>query len=461
MWKKSLRARLTLYIVLPVMVALLAIGAVGFKSAYDEAREIYDTELSHIAALMLSLLQAEDMEEAKHIRPQETDEMAEADIVDLGGDFENTGDGHDRELAFRIWKNKKLLFYSKKAANFGAERTMAGFSNQEIDGKQWRLYVLPDAIEGYTLEVAQRLKIRNALITKVLETIFSPLVLLLPVIFLLTWIGLRTGLKPLLSVSEAVKRRSALDLTPLPVSGTLSEIKPLVNSINGLLANLDYAIRKEQRFTDFAAHELRTPIAIFKTQAQTALKATNETERQTILEAQVQAADRATDMVDQLLTLARLEHTDIPIEALSLGDIVKELVDERMPLAGQKHLVLRFDRQSGASIHGNRQLLTIITSNLIDNAIKYTPVGGEIVVTLLASGDLFTLSVCDTGPGIPESSLPFVTERFFRVSRHQQPGAGLGLTIVKRATEIIGASLILRNRSDRSGLESIIQLPAS
>lgn len=462
MWKKSLKARLTIYVVLPVMLALLVIGGVGFYSAYNEAQEIYDSELSHVASLMLSLLRAEDQEEAKHNRTaDDDDERVNPDIIELGSDFDDTSQRHERQLAFRIWKGSKLLFYSRKAANFGEEHVIAGFSDQEIEGKEWRFYVLPDAKSGYTLEVAQKSKVRTLLITKVLTTIFSPLILLLPIVLIVVWVGLRAGLKPLLAVSDAVKRRSALDLTPLPTCHSLTEITPLIDSINGLLANLDYALKKEQRFTDFAAHELRTPIAIFKTQAQTALKATDDVQRRMILEAQVQAADRATNMVDQLLTLARLEHTDIPTETLSLSDIAQEIVQERLPLAEQKQVALSFEQKTPIFIHGNKELLTIILSNLIDNAIKYTPAHGEVTVSVSAEGNTAILCVSDTGPGIPEDKLPHVTERFYRVFRHQQPGAGLGLTIVKRAADIMGATLILRNKSTGRGLESILQFPTA
>ena len=355
------------------MLALLVVGGIGFYTAYNEAEEIYDSELSHVANLMFSLLRAEDEEEAKHNHADDNDEKINPDVTELGSDFDNTGQRHERRLAFRIWRNGKLLFYSKRSIDFGQERVTAGFSDQDINGRQWRFYVLPDIKSGYTLEVAQRLEIRTLLITKFLGTIFSPLLLLLPIVLFVTWIGLKVGLKPLLAVSEAVKCRSSLDLAPLPTCQTLAEISPLVDAINGLLANLDYALKKERRFTDFAAHELRTPIAIFKTQAQTALKSTDEHERRMILEAQVQAADRATNMVDQLLTLARLEHTDIPTTTLSLGDIAQAIMAQRFPLAEQKKITLQFEQESPVFVHGNNELLAIMLSNLIDNAIKYTP----------------------------------------------------------------------------------------
>jgi len=461
LWKKSLKSRLTLYVVLPVVLALLVIGGTGFYSAYNEAQEIYDSELSHVADLMLALLSAEDEEEAKQGHADDDDAQVNPDIVELGNDFDNTGQSHDRQIAFRIWRNGKLLFYSREAANFGEEHTTAGFSDLKLNGKKWRFYALPDVKTGYTLEIAQKSKARNVLIMEVLSSIFSPLILLLPIILILTWVGLRAGLKPLLAVSYAVKSRSALDLTPITTWRTVNEITPLIDAINGLLANLDYALKKERRFTDFAAHELRTPIAIFKTQAQTALKATDDAQRRMILEAQVQAADRATNMVDQLLTLARLEHTDIPTKKLSLGEIARELTAERLPFAEQKHITLRCEQQNSVFVHSNRELLTIMLSNLIDNAIKYTPAQGEVSVKISAESGAAVFCVSDTGPGIPEDQLPYVTERFYRVSRHQQPGAGLGLTIVKRAAEIIGATLILQNKEVGVGLESILRFPVS
>lgn len=435
------------------MVALLAIGGVGFYSAYNEAQEIYDTELSHVSELMLSLLLAEDKEEAKHGNIDNDETKIAGDIIELGNDFEETGQRQDRNLAFRIWKDENLLFYSRKAGDFGAERTTAGFANENITGHEWRFYVLRSG--GYTIEIAQKIKVRAALITKMLTTIFSPLIMLLPVIMVLTWGGMRVGLKPLLTLSEAVKKRSALDLKPLPPQA-LTEINPLVNSINNLLANLDYALEKERRFTDFAAHELRTPVAVFKTLAQTAIKSGNDEERRMILDAQVQAADRATNMVDQLLTLARIEHSDIPLDKLRLDEIVQAVMQEIQPLAANKNVSLALEKNSFPYVRANRELLTAIFSNLIGNAIKYTPDNGNVTVTISSDNKTAAISICDSGPGIPEDKLPSVTEKFFRLAGHKQPGAGLGLAIVKRAIEISGAQMILRNRQ-QGGLEALVK----
>lgn len=451
MWKKSLKARLTVYIVLPVTLALVAVGGVAFYSAYNEAQSIYDSELSHVAGLMLSLLNAEDQEESRHERHFDKDEMANPDIVELGTEFQRTGQFRKSKLAFRIWYDDKLLFYSPEARDFGPRHTAPGFSDMETGRKSWRLYVQQD--EDYTLEIAQNVSIREQLIAEDMTRIFTPLALLLPIILVLVWVGLHTGLKPLLNISDAVRKRSALDLNPLPNNYSLTEVRPLIDAINALLTNLNYALQKERRFTDFAAHELRTPIAIFKTQAQTALKATDADQRRMILEAQVLAADRATALVDQLLTLSRLEHTNIPTEPLSIADMAAAAIQHRQPLADAKHIGLYLDIRSHATILGNRDLFSIILTNLIDNALKYTPPNGKVEVVLSDH----CLAVYDSGPGIPEADLPFVTEQFYRVKRHQQPGSGLGLTIIKRAADIMGATLSLSNKDQMTGLKAEIR----
>lgn len=440
------------------MLALVVVGSIGYSLAYREAEQLYDTQLSHVTSLMLSLLLAEDKEEAKHGVKDDDDEKPNPDIIELGNDFEE-GQGRQEKVAFRIWKNNTLLFYSSRAAIFGSKRNISGFSNEDINGKGWRFYVLSDKESGYTLEVAHKLKNRTVLINNVLISIFSPLVFLMPSIFLLTLVGLRTGLKPLLSISGAVRNRSASDLTPLSVNHSMVEINPLINSINHLLENLAYALDKERRFTDFAAHELRTPIAILKTQAQTALKSTDDLERKSILEAQVEATNRATNLVDQLLALARLEQLPLAMESISLNDIASYLVKDRQVLAEKAGLTLSLKQGAPLVIQGTPELIAISLSNLIDNAIKYTSSPGEIVVTLSRHDNVAQVSVCDNGPGIPEANLPYVTEQFYRVPGRLQSGSGLGLSIVKRATDILGAELMMHNRTTGHGLDVTISFP--
>lgn len=249
-------------------------------------------------------------------------------------------------------------------------------------------------------------------------------------------------------------------MPPLSIDGSLLEINPLINSINKLLSNLSYILEKERRFTDFAAHELRTPIAILKTQAQTALKSKSDSERQMILEAQVRATDRAASLVDQLLALARLEHISAPTETLYLPTITEFIVREMRPTAEKAHIILDLELHATPFIHCNEELLSIVLSNLIDNAIKHTPAEGKILVSISMQDQMATLSVTDSGIGIPEDKLSLVTEAFYRVGGHQQTGAGLGLAIVKRAADILNAQFILKNNKAGHGLEALVQFKA-
>ena len=445
---------------LPIIVALLINAVWELNLAYNEAQETYDSELYHVTNLTLSILLAEDKEESLHnvATPQKDDDEITHDIIELGSDFEDSNVSHKRDLAFRIWKGDKLLFCSRKASNFGELRVKNGYSNQKIDGSEWRFFVLNDPKTHYTIEVAQKFEIRDKLILKTRRAVFIPLLFLFPVILFMVMWGLRNSLKPLHLISEAVTKRSANDLTPLPNYLSIDEISPVVSSINDLFARLEYVLTKERRFTDFAAHELRTPIAIFKTQAQTALSSKDDNERREILEAQVQAADRATKMVDQLLILARLEHIAIPKEDILINQIIQSLIEDRFPLIQQKKIDLSLAPEFEGTIFGNLGVVSIMVANLLDNAIKYTPTNGKINIRIYEEDSRPCFSITDNGHGIPEEEIFLVTERFYRSREHQHHiGSGLGLSIVSRACEVMKAKLIIRNNEKpKSGIEVLV-----
>ena len=430
-------------IVLPIILALVVVGTVSFFSAYEEIEEIYDAQLSHIAKLIYSLVLADSsVESAQHYNSEL-----------LNDELEKFGHDYEKNIAFRVWKNDRLLISTKNAVKPLITVLPEGFSDEHIGKDTWRFFVLAGLQQGYRIDVAERHEVRVDLIGKILASIFSPMALLVPAVFFAFFIGLRSSLQPLDSISNAVEARTSTDLAPLSFKDVPKEIRPLVNSINELMSGLNIALEKERRFTDFAAHELRTPIAVLKIQAQAALKSTSDHERKTLLEAHVRAADRATHMVGQLLTLARLEHTDIPGESIDLGEIVGLTIQDLILLAEKKQINLRFEMKGRPRIHANRDIVSVIVRNILDNAIKYTPHGGEVTTTVTEDSSTILLSVSDNGPGIPEDRIGRVTERFYRLPGHKEIGAGLGLSIVERAAQLIKARLQIRNRSGEHGLE--------
>ena len=435
MSKKSLKRRFCQTLILPILLSLLAVGVAAFFSARHEIEEVYDAELARNARLMLALMRHEV-------------EEGEPDMQELQERFGQVGHTYEKHIALRIWQGEKLFYQSGTASDFGPQHVIAGFSNKEIGDSEWRFFVLPDAGSGLTVEAAEDAKVRLDIIHKILYAMFGPVLALLLIIPPLFWLGLRRGLRPLVQLSEDVAARTPDDLTALSEEKTPEEILPLTQAVNRLLIKLQAALTKERRFTDLAAHELKTPLAVIKTLTQSAQRSTDPVERQKLLADLNTASDRATAMTGQLLALARLEQVPVAPQSISLNEAVRDVARDMLPLALQKNIQVEFVEDAEARVAATPDILAIATRNLLDNAIKYTPQEGRITLWVQWANHDVTLSVMDSGPGIPEEKLSLVTERFYRVPGNEQTGAGLGLAIVARAAEVMNATFMLSNRRE-------------
>ena len=268
------------------------------------------------------------------------------------------------------------------------------------------------------------------------------------------------GLKPLNLLSVQVARRSPNALEPIVEEYIPEEIIPLVAALNSLLHKLQHSIYVERQFTNLAAHELRTPLAIIQTQLDAVIRDDNETSRQQGLVSLNQSVDRAARMISQLLALARLGSDDIPFERISLDQVARDAAIALSPLALKKHITFAFESDASLYIKGNSEVLELAIRNLIDNAIKYTPEHGAITITVRQMAEGNQCIIADTGAGIPQDHLSQVTERFYRVPGNREIGSGLGLSIVRRAAEIMKGRFILQNESGKPGLRAILQFPA-
>lgn len=228
-----------------------------------------------------------------------------------------------------------------------------------------------------------------------------------------------------------------------------------------MLQRLADALEQERRFTDDAAHELRTPLAALKTQAQVAVRATDASERERALQQIIRGVDRATHLLEQLLTLARLQHkTDqLRLEPVDLHRLVAELIADLAPQAMARQIGLELKGPQNVELASHPVSLSILIRNLLANAINYTPQGGRIEVELKPGADAVVLAIRDTGPGIDPDLLQRVFDRFYRVSGSDAEGCGLGLAIARQSAELLGATLQLRNRQDQPGLVAEVCLP--
>jgi two-component system sensor histidine kinase QseC len=304
--------------------------------------------------------------------------------------------------------------------------------------------------------VAERSKVRDKLANGIAGNLLLPLWFALPLLALLLWIAVTHGLRPLEKLASEVGQRKPDNLAALDASSAPREVVPLIERLNRLFARIDASMQKERRFTADAAHELRTPVAAIKAQAQVARAASGETERIHALDNAILGCDRAAHLIEQLLTLARVDTLgDGMTKPCQLRVIAAQVIAALAPAALRKGVQLELlagDANSVPEVRGTPELLRILMRNLLDNSIQHTSTGTSVQVGITHESGNICLSVSDNGPGIPEQERAKVLERFYRPLGTQASGSGLGLSIVKRIAEVHHATLQLQPMNPVQGL---------
>jgi two-component system OmpR family sensor kinase len=365
------------------------------------------------------------------------------------------------QIVTQIWDRDGVLVYWTQP-NMGLPvPATEGYSTVRHDGRDWRVYTL---VQGtHALQIAQPQDERAAIARQTALRTLVPFLGLIPFFGVLLWVGAGWALAPLDAMSKAVAKRRPNALEPLEAGPLPTELQPLARNLNDLLARLDHAISSQRRFTADAAHELRTPLAALTLQLDLARRAQTRDDVAAALVDLEAGVQRASHVVEQLMTLARVEPEAMAQKrtACDLVAIAKDAIVARATLAGDKHIDLGLARETPAIVMGDPTSLGILLSNLLDNALRYTPPGGRIDVTIDRSDDAITLAVADTGPGIPPEARERVFDRFFRGEEQDgdAAGTGLGLSIVKRIVEAHGASVELGAPPQGSGLVVSVRFP--
>lgn len=285
---------------------------------------------------------------------------------------------------------------------------------------------------------------RAALARQIMKWIVLPQMFVVPLMVLLMWMGLRRGAAPLEKLRAQLTSRAADDLRPLSAAEAPEEVSPLINSFNELLARVEHEGAAQKRFIANAAHQLRTPLAGVRMQTELALRSDDPAEKTAALNHIAAGAARTTHLINQLLVLARTEGAaadTLPMTLLDFGPIARDVVASAYPLANGKQIDLGLDTpDSPVMLRGNSDLLRELVSNLVDNAIRYTPAGGHVTVRLGTGGGAI-LEVEDNGTGIPVAERALVFERFYRVLGSSETGSGIGLAIVLEIATRHGASV--------------------
>ena len=422
----SLRRRLLIWISFPIILAMLLAIISSYFFARHEIEEVYDAQLVHSAKFLLQLTQHE---------------IQKNDGFYLGLENPDLQHRYERNLGFRIWAGNELITQSPSARDFDAFEAGPGFSDHIVNGRQWRFFVFLDPAHKIRIEVSERYDIRYELIAQLMISLLIPVLLFLPIIFLIIWVGVRRVLKPVVQISTDVDRRSSDDLSPIQKDTLPQEIAPLVTSLNRLFMRLEDSFKREREFTDHAAHELRTPLAAMKTQTQVLMRrAKNIPDCVEGLDNLQSSIDRATHLVEQLLSLARLQHENLPQEKTNLSQIVLDIITDIAPLALHKNITLKSDIAENIFVRAHGDSIRIMLRNLLDNAVKYTPEGGAITASLSLDG---LLSITDNGPGLSDEEKTLVFGRFVRADHSGEAGSGLGLSIAQWIAHAHGVEIKL------------------
>ena len=425
----SIRRRLLAYLSGGLLALWLATALASAAVALHEINEIADSQMSQLARSLM------------HVSPA----GSAADLPPAGG-AESSNNG------FAIWDKHGTLLLADRYGREIPFQTASGFHNNRAawQGSAWRYLYLHDEHSGRTVAVSQRLKERLSTLTNALWVQLALTFLSLPLLLWLIARGIRRGLTPLDLLAGELAARNAQSLQPVSEQ-VPAETLPLVQSLNALLARVAESLAREQRFTADAAHELRSPLAALKVQAEVLAMSSDEAEQQHHLGNIHESIDRANRLTEQLLTLARLD----PMQALPDAQPIDWQRSAHQALqsvnlqAREKRVQLKLECACGFGQVfpplGNEVLLQLMLRNLLDNAIRYSPPNSHVTLTLDANG----LSVCDEGPGIAAEHLPRIRERFYRPPGQSQQGSGLGLSIVKRIADLHGLRLDLANADER------------
>jgi two-component system sensor histidine kinase QseC len=441
---ESLRARVLAAVLVGVTLMWLVAVAGLYREARHEVDELLDADLDQVAILLLQV---------SHREAEHRDELRE--IID------REPDGH--AMVFQVFDAAHTLVARSRGAPASplVAADEAGFVEREIDHARWRIVARSDREHGVSVAVADRLDARRALAGKLGRRLATPLTLGLPLIALwLAWV-LRATIAPVARLARDVDTRRGDDLSPLPERAGPSEIRPLIHAFNRLLARIGSARERERRFTADAAHELRTPLAALRVQAQVATRARDSAELHGALAAITRGIDRSTHLIEQLLMLARLEEPRGDFAPVDPAALVNTVVGEASAAALEKGVDLGVVSAPppGATVPGQEALLSVALRNLVENAIRYTPAGGRIDVSCETHGDRLVITVADDGPGMDAAEIERACQPFFRgTAAAGTVGSGLGLSIVARIAALHGGELALR-RATAGGLAVSLALP--
>lgn len=444
----SLRTRL-LTLLLCLAAGLFGASAgLNWHAQHQTSERLFDESLRKSADLLLQL--------AEH-------ELAEHGLILGIALLQAEARPAAADLRFQIWTldmqnpSQSDSLPQAPLLPFGTE----GFGWSEVNGARWRAYAKWNDAHTLQIQVAQEPSRKAELDRLTLWQIAGGAALLLALASALIWVIVDSTLAPLQRTAVSVSERSEQDLRDVDIANAPREVLPLVDALNRLLQRIRTALQAERRFTADAAHELRTPLAAIRANAQVLLAARDPAEREETARDLLASVDRGTHLIEQLLELARADRSlqQDRLREVELADVAREQLDAHRAEADRCGIDLRGELASGM-VRGDPGLLSVMVRNLVDNALRYTPRGGHVTIAVRQGTGGPTLVVDDDGPGIPLQDRERVFERFSRLPGRRATGSGLGLSIVRRVADLHRASVLVSEGPGERGTSVTVRFGA-
>ena len=429
----SIRARLLFALLALVAAASVLAGVLTYRRVLEETSALFDYQLRQMA---LSLRAQVAVAPRLELPPQQGDSDFVVEIWDL--------------LGTRVYVSREGLPV--------IGQPLLGYSDLILQGTPWRVYGL-QTLDG-VIQIAQPLSVREGLARAAALRVMLPLLILLPLLAVaVAWI-VGSSLSPLRRIVGEVQRRDAGSLAPLATAELPEEIAPLIKQLNRLLARLEVAFGAQRAFVADAAHELRSPLTAVRLQLQLLDRAPDEAAHRTARAELGAAVERAIHLVEQLLALARSDPQDahLELQPVLLESIAADAIRDTHAFALQRQIELQLNSEPETIVRGDPDALRTLARNLVDNAVRYTPPGGQVQVRSGHDASGAVLQVSDSGPGIPPADRARAFDRFYRRANSPAGGCGLGLAIVKAIAERHGARVAL-DEAPGGGLQATVAFP--
>ncbi|KZT17628.1 two-component sensor histidine kinase [Acidovorax sp. GW101-3H11] len=425
---RSLRMRLLVFLLAAIVLAGAVQGVLAYRSALDEADALFDYHMQQTALALRSGLPV--------------------DAQGLGPGLDPEDENH--EFIVQVWTNEGLRIFESAVGAALPQIAVLGFTNVQARGGTYRVFSMQT--RSQVIQVAQNMAVRQGMARSLALRTLAPLAFMAPLLVLAVWWGVSRSLAPVERVRRQLAQRQADDLSPVSDAQLPDEVQPLVSELNLLFERVQRAFEAQEHFVADAAHELRSPLAALRLQLQGLQRAGDDAARAQAIERLSAGIDRATRLVEQLLTLARQEASSTASEPVDLRTVAQLALADVAPAAQARGMDVGLLDSDAITVPGNAEALRMLVRNLLDNAIKYTPPGGQVDVQVSTDHGRALLTVEDSGPGIAPEHRERVMQRFVRETAEGAPGSGLGLAIVQAIAQRHGAVVALDSSPHLGGL---------